>query len=462
MLRKKKREVQPSFWIPRESIQAVPSIPFWDRVNVALEKTGFGDSARELCAPYYAPGIGAPSVDPEVFFKMLMVGFMEGVSSNRGIAARCADSLSVRHFLGYGLTETTPDHSTLTVIRDRFPEPVFRSVFELTLKALREAKLLKGRHLGIDSTTVEANAAMRSLMHRFTGETYLKYVQRLAKEAGVDPRDDDAVRRFDATREGKKMSNEDWVNPHDPDARIARMKDKTTNMAYQQEHVTDLESGAIVDVRTRHADSGEADGLADRIIETEGRLNRAIGRLKSDRTVEDVTADKGYHKLDEIVKLQRHGQTTIIPEAKRTRNEEEMTQGERRAYRRNARSVRTKYGKKLKKKRCELTERSFAHTMEAADMRRTRLRGLEKNQKRSLMGAMCFNFCLFFRNVIGFGTVRQFRAATKVALAFFEVILRLLQPPWKLMWACTVHHASTRWYSVTAHVEHLATMPIAA
>ncbi len=345
-----------------------------------------------------------------MYFKMLLVGFMEGIKSNRGLAARCADSLSIRRFLGYDLTEKTPVHSALGVIRDRYPEEVYRQALELTLAALQRKGVLNGKHLGVDSTTVEANAAMRKLRHRMTGDTYWKYVKKLAAKSGVDPEDTDAVRRFDAKRPNKKMSNDDWEHPEDPDARIGQTKEKSTKMIYQQEHTVDMESGAIVDVQVRHADQGEAAGLADRVQDAERQMNHAIGLPISNATVETVTADKGYHKLEELRLLHKNRYTTVIPEMERTRDMQAMNAAERQAYEANAKAVRSAKGKALLRARGEKIERSFAHVMNAGGMRRTTLRGLDKNRKRGLIGGVAANLCLLMRVLCGVGTVRQYLA----------------------------------------------------
>lgn len=382
-----------------------------------MAEAGFCEEVRELCRPYYVEDFGAPSIDPAVYFKMLLVGFMEGIKSNRGLAARCADSLSIRRFLGYDLTEATPTHWSLGVIRDRLPEEVYRGALELTLAALQDKGVLKGKHLGVDSTTVEANAAMRKLRHRMTGDTYWHYVKKLAAKSGVDTEDADAVRRFDAKRPDKKMSNDDWEHPHDPDARIGQTKEKSTKMIYQQEHTVDMDTGAIVDVQVRHADQGEAAGVAERVQDAERQMNHAIGLPISNPTVDTVTADKGYHKLEEIRLLHKNRYTTVIPELQRTRDIQAMNPAERRAYKANAKAVRSAKGKALLRRRGEKIERSFAHVMNAGAMRRTTLRGLDKNRKRGLIGGIAANLCLLIRSLCGVGTVRQYLALPAAAWA---------------------------------------------
>jgi transposase len=257
MFRRKDPDQQPSFWIPATELPSNPATAFYRRLDRALADAGFGDAVRELCEPFYETDRsrgGRPGIDPEVYFKMQMIGFFEGLPSERAIAARCADSLAVREFLHYELHEATPDHSSLTVIRKRLSSEVYEQVFGLVLKALRGNGLLKGRRLGIDASVMEANAALRSLEHRLTGDAYGEYVRKLAEAAGVDTSDPAEVRRFDKKRPGRKTSNDEWQNPRDPDAKIGRTKRGATRMIYKPEHVVDLETGAIVDADVRPGD----------------------------------------------------------------------------------------------------------------------------------------------------------------------------------------------------------------
>ena len=241
-------EKQQEFWIERTRVSKPPSQGFYSKLNEHLEAMDFARQVWALCEPAYREESrgGRPGIDPVVYFKMLMVGFFENLRSERAIAARCEDSLSVRAFLGYGLEESTPDHSSLSVIRQRLGPEIYQGVFEVVLTALKAHGLFKGRHLGIDSSVIEANASLRTLVHRNTEQAYWEYVKELAEKEGVDPQDEAAVRRFDKNRPGRKTSNEEWKNPHDPQAKVGRTKDGACDMIYKPEHVTDLESGAIV------------------------------------------------------------------------------------------------------------------------------------------------------------------------------------------------------------------------
>ena len=243
---------------------------------------------------------------------MQMVGFFEGLPSERAIAARCADSLSIREFLHYGLGESTPDHSSLTVIRQRLGAEVYEQVFGLILGALKDNGLLKGRRLGIDASVLEANASLRSLEHRLTGESYAEYVRKLAEAAGVDTSDPAAVRRFDRKRAGRKTKNDEWHNPNDPDAKIGRTKRGATRMIYKPEHVVDLESGAIVDADVRPGDEHDTQDLADRLLAAEARMLVALGEPKDTERAEMLAADKGYFKIEEIALLQGVGIETAV------------------------------------------------------------------------------------------------------------------------------------------------------
>lgn len=259
-----------------------------------MESIGFADRVREICAPSYADARlgGRPGIDPAVYFKMLMVGFFEDLPSERAIAWRCGDGISVRKFLGYSLTEATPDHSSLSVIRDRLSEAQFRSCSEVVLRGLLAHGLLDAQRLGIDSSVIEANAALRSLRHRDSKKQYWEYVRDLAAEAGVDPNDVAAVRRFDRKREGRRTSNKEWVNPHDPDAKVGQTKDGATDMVYHPEHVIDLDSGAAVSVEVRLGDTRDTQDLNQRLSLVQVMLQQLSGD-KSAQVVEtavEITA----------------------------------------------------------------------------------------------------------------------------------------------------------------------------
>jgi len=292
MFRRKDSAEQASFWIATSELPKTAANSFYHRLDRALAEADFGDAVRALCAPYYNQDSsvgGRPGIDPEVYFKMQMVGFFENLPSERAIAARCADSLSIREFLRYGLDESPPHHSSLTVIRQRLGGEVYERVFGLVLAALKENKLVVGKRLGVDASVIEANAALRSLEHRLSGDAYREYVGKLAEAAGVEASDAEAVRRFDRKRPGKKLSNAEWRNPHDPDAKIGRTKRGDTRMVHKSEHVVDLDTGAIVDADVRPGDEGDTEALTDRLLAAEARMNESLGTVRDRQTIESVT-----------------------------------------------------------------------------------------------------------------------------------------------------------------------------
>ena len=344
--------------------------------------------------------------------------------SERGIAARCADSLSIRSFLHYELHEATPDHSSLTIIRQRLGAEVYEQVFGLVLKALGDHKLLKGRKLGIDASVMEANASLRSLEHRLTGSDYAAYVKQLAEAAGVDAEDPAAVRRFDRRRPGRKTSNDDWKNPHDPDAKIGRTKRGATRMIYKPEHVVDLETGAIVDADVRPGDEHDTEDLTQRVLDAEARMSRALGDEKDTERIDLLAADKGYFKLDEVWQLQELNIETAISDPQGHRRADRLTDIQRAALDAAKRTLRSESGQALLKRRSELVERSFEHVLDCGGARRTTLRGRENIRKRYLIQAACANLSLLMRHLAGTGTPKQALAAgrTHVITTFWRYI----------------------------------------
>jgi transposase len=424
MFRKKTPETQQSMWLPAAEIVTTPAGGFYQKLDEALASFGFGDQVRTLCEPFYntdESAGGRPGIDPEVYFKMLLVGFFENITSERGIAARCGDSLSIRQFLHYELTETTPHHSSFTRIRQRFTSQVYRDVFGFVLAALKKHGLLKGKRLGIDASIIEANASLRTIEHRLSGEDYWQYVKKLAAEAGVDPEDGAAVRRFDKKRPGRSTSNRDWKNPHDPDAKIGRTKRGATRMVYKPEHLVDLDTGAIVDADVRPGDEHDSDEIAERVFDAEERMNTAIGQLPDACTIESLTSDKGYYKVTELVRLQHYGVKTIISDPIDNRRLDKLSTEERAAVRAAKRSSTAKYGKELLRRRGQHIERSFEHVLDEGGARRTTLRGRENITKRYLIQALSYNLSLLMRTLLGVGTPKQ-----ALATAFSSLEVRVL------------------------------------
>jgi transposase len=343
---------------------------------------------------------------------MLMIGFFENISSERGIAERCNDSISIRFFLGYDLTQTTPDHSTLSVIRDRLGEETYQKVFLLILSALQEHGLLKGKNVGIDTSVIEANASLKSLVNRNTAEAYWEYVRRLASENGVDPKDSEAVRQFDRKRP-KKMSNEEWENPYEPDAKIGLTKPGAIDMIYKPEHTVDLDTGAILQAEVRLGHEADPKDLALHVLQAQENINQVQDRPAESLTIQSATADKGYHALPELQQLQREGIRTVISDPIKNRKTEKLSRDEANAVRSARRSVRSESGKKLLRKRGMHLERSFAHLLDAGGARRTTLRGLENLNKRFKVAAAIYNLSQLMRKLWGVGTPKQSAAGAR-------------------------------------------------
>jgi transposase len=406
--------------------------PFYDRLNRLLAEHGFDAYAEGLCRPYYADGQGRPGIPPGVYFRMLFVGYFEGLDSQRGIAWRCADSLALRSFLGTPLTEATPDHSSLTRLRQRLPEAVHEAVFVWVLGLAREQKLLAGAAVGVDATTLEANAAMRAIVRKDTGEDYKAYLRRLAQEAGMEDPTDEDLRRFDQGRPGKTCSNAEWQSPTDPDARITQMKDGRTHLAYKAEHVVQRKSELVLGVRPHPADQGDAATLVDAVMLAEQHL-RAAG---SDLEIDEAAADKGYHKASEREVAAALGVRTYVPEPrrpKRARPGRGQTAAERRAVRLNRRRVRGAHGRRLQRLRSERVERSFAHVCDTGGARRSWLRGFVSVTKRYLVHVAAHNLAVVLRALFGVGKPRALQAdggpcAVAVAVVAWLAAGAWLQP----------------------------------
>ena len=380
----------------------------------------FAVKVRKLCESAYSDsGRGRPGVDPAVYFKMLMVDFFENIPSERGIAERCGDSISIRFFLGYDLTQSTPDHSTLSVIRDRLSDDTYQQVFLVILAALQEHGLIKGRNVGIDASVIEANASLKSLVNRDTAEVYWEYVRRLAGENGVDTKDADAVRQFDRKRP-KKMSNDDWENPHDPSAKIGPTKAGATDMIYKPEHTVDLDTGAILQAEVRLGNEADKEGLAQHVLEAQVNINHAQERPADDLTIKSVAADKGYYNVEELGQLQQEGIRTVVSDPVKHRVVKKLTEEQSKVVSKaRRRSARSESGKDLLKKRGMHLERSFAHTLDAGGARRTTLRGFGNVNKRFKMTAAIYNLSQLMRKIWGVGTPKQSAAGAKPLVWIF-------------------------------------------
>jgi hypothetical protein len=417
-LGRRRTEHQGELFITSADLPQSPGHPFYDRLNQLLADADFDRFVEDLCEPYYADDVGRPSLPPGTYFRMLFVGYFEGLDSQRGIAWRCADSHSLRDFLGINPKKASPDHSSLSKIRERLPQVVHEQVFARVLAIAHEKKLLKGQTVAVDSTTLEANAAMRAIVRKDTGEDYKTYLKRLATEAGlVDPTDED-LRRFDKKRE-KKASNKEWDSKTDPEAKIAKMKDGRTHLAYKAEHAVDLDSGLVVSAAIHAADTGDTATLVDSLLRSQVNLVRA--GVEAD--VKEAVADKGYHKSEVLSECEDLGFRTYIPEPKRkTRKWTDKPDSWHRATVANRRRVRGERSKRLQRKRSEVVERSFAHVCETGGARRTWLRGREKVTKRYLIQVAAYNLGVVMRSVFGVGKPRVLQAGLGLV---FGVVLGL-------------------------------------
>ncbi len=305
-LGRRKRESQAQLWVATQNLTA-PGHPFYKKLNRVLDKHGFDAFVEAQCAKYYAEGVGRPGIPPGVYFRLLMIGYFEGINSERAIAWRVADSLSLRQFLGYELDQATPDHSSVSRTRRLMDYQTHHEVFDWVLKVLAKTKLLKGKTLGVDATTLDANAAMRSIVRRDSGESYDEFLTELAKASGIETPTREDLAKVDKKRP-KKGSNKDWEHPHDPDARITRMKDGRTHMAHKVEHAVDMDTQAIVAVTLPSADEGDTESLPWTLLQTELNLAKvsqdpeAKKRLHPNPSSE-VVADKGYHSNEVLVNL---------------------------------------------------------------------------------------------------------------------------------------------------------------
>jgi transposase len=424
--RRKSKQKQQELWIVAGELPSATPDAFYRRIERTLGEMDFAKRVWAICQSSYAEASkgGRPGIDPVVYLKMLMVGFFENIGSERGIASRCADSLSIRGFLGYRLTEATPDHSSLSVIRQRLSLPQIEQMHRVLLEALQQHGLLKGRKTGIDSSIMEANASLRGLEHRNTKEGYWDYVKGLAAAAGIDASDTKAVRRFDKQRPGRKSSNQEWHNPHDPEAKVGRTKDGACDMVYKPEHISDLESGAIIAAEVRCGDAADNDAtLKQRLLKARATLKAVLPKAQRAKAMSQVCADEGYFVLEQIAGLQRAGVRTVIsdPFAGRRRRERQ-SKGQQRVLWRARCAVRSPSGKALLRKRGEHLERAFCHVLDHGGLRRARLRGTQNLSKRLLLAAMTHNLSLLLRHQTGIGTAKQALAAAWAWLLSFWLL----------------------------------------
>ena len=426
MGKRKKHQQQPLF-IPASKLPQSAAHPFYQRLNQILDQHQFDPFAQNLCAPFYEEqGLGRPSLEPGKYFRLLLIGYFEGIDSERGIAWRCSDSLSLRSFVGYQLDEISTEHSTLSRTRRLIDLKTHQQVFQWVLKVLASHDLVSGKTVGVDATTLEANAAMRSIVRKDTQQNYQEFLTDLAKASGIQTPTREDLARIDRKRKNK-ASNEDWENPHDPDAKIAKMKDGSTHLAHKQEHAVDMESGAVLAVTIQGADQGDTTTWRATVQETYQNLNavredKQAGAKLHDDSVEELVADKGYHSNQTMTDFKELKIRSYVSEPDRGRRDWQEKAAEQQAVYANRRRTRGTRGKRLMRKRGELIERSFAHVLETGAMRRTHLRHHENILKRMLIHVGGFNLSLVMRKLVGIGKPRQLQGVCALIFGWIGVV----------------------------------------
>jgi transposase len=425
----KRKAEQQAMWVATNELPRSPGHPFYKQLNRLLAEAGFDRWAEQLCEPYHHARLGRPSIPPGLYFRMIFVGYFEGIASQRGIAWRCSDSRSLAEFLGLGPTEETPDHSSMSRWHARLPLEVHEQVFQFVLRIAQQKQLLRGKTVAVDSTTLEADAAMKSIVRRDTGEDWREYVTRLMREEGVVAADyqppDDEIRRYDKQRTDKRVSNDEWESPGDPDAAITKMKDGTTHLAYKAEHVVDVETDVVLAVTVHPGDVSDHDTLVDSVMQADLNLQAAGNPRKH---VAEVAADKGYHSNETLAECAALGLRTYIPEpkVKGRRHWTDKPAEQQAAVVANRRRMRGARGKRLGRLRSELTERTFAHVCETGGARRCWLHGLLKVTKRYLIQTAARNLGLLMRKLFRMGTPRGLQKEGELAALTYLVIAQLM------------------------------------
>jgi transposase len=422
----KRKRRQGTMWVAASDLPKSPGHPFYQRLNAVLVEAGFDSFAESICARFYAGHVGRPSLLPGRYFRLLLLGYFEGLDSERGIAWRAADSLAIRSFLALGPEERGPDHSTISRTRRLIDVETHREVFSWVLERLAQAGLVKGTTILVDGTTLEANAAMRSIVRRDSGEKYEEYLRGLAKASGMRTPTRAVLARLDRRR-AKKGSNEEWKSPSDPDAKITKMKDGRTHLAHKAEHAVDVESGAIVAVTVQDASIGDTGTIMETLAEAEGQLLK-LRREALAEDLREVVADKGYHSDDVLIGLDEVGLRAYISEPERGRRRWRGQLMARRAVYANRRRARSGRAQRLQRQRGERVERSFAHLYETGRMRRTHLRGHENILKRLLVHAGAFNLGRLLRQMVGIGTPRSLQGRSVRLLRLLLSVYRALRP----------------------------------
>jgi transposase len=416
----KRTSEQAPLWIPTTELPVSPGHPFYVRLNEILDAAGFDRFVEEHCRPFYAPVMGRPSLAPGRYFRLLLIGYFEGLDSERGIAWRAADSLAVRHFLGLGLDEAAPDHSTISRTRRLIDVEAHQAVFTWVQERLVEAHLLRGKTLAVDATTLEANAAMRSIVRRDTGESYQQFLTRLAKASGLKTPRREALARLDRRRK-KRTSNAEWVNPSDPDAKVTQMKDGRTHLAHKVEHAVDLETGALVAVTLHGADVGDTTSLLATTLTAAEQLAAVQAAAPT-----ALVGDRGYHSNDTLLTLRALGIRGYLAEPDRGRRCWATEPEAQQPVYGNRRRVAGPRGKRLMRRRGEYVERTFAHVYDTGGLRRVHLRGHPNILKRLIVHAGAFNLGLLMRHAFGRGTPRGLQGRRRPYFGLWLAVYSLL------------------------------------
>ena len=393
-----------------------PGHVFYDRLQAELITAGFDGFVEAECARYYAVKRGRPSLPPGRYFRILLVGYFEGIDSERGLEWRCADSLSLREFLRLGERDAVPDHSWLSRTRSRLPLEVHDKVFTWVLTRLAEHGLIKGERIGVDASTMEANAALRTLVRRDSGEGYREMLTRMAKESGIETPTTEDLIRLDRKRKDKTLSNADWQSPTDPDAKIAKLKDGRTHLAYKPEHAMDLDTGAVLAAEVHAADQGDTTTMPGTLASAATHL-AAVEAAPTPDAPAELIADKGYHARATLKELDGGPWKSRISEPHRDQfSRWHGDDAARRAVYNNRARLLSGVARAAFKLRAERVERGFALILDRGGMRRVWLRGREKVQKRYLIHVAGYNLGLIMRLLTGAGTPRELRAQASARL----------------------------------------------
>jgi len=450
----KKRARQQDLWIATNELPRSRGHIFYEWVNKILNGAGFDEFVERECLRFYkSETMGRPSIAPGAYFRMLLIGYFEGIDSERGIAWRCADSLSLKSFLGYGLMEATPDHSTVSRTRRLIDIETHGRIFAWMLQVLANHGLVDGKTIGVDATTLEANAAMRSIVRRDTGESYSEFLTRLAQASGIETPTHEDLAKLDRKR-ANKGSNEEWEYPDDPDAKITKMKDGRTHLAHKAEHAVDMETGAVLAVTLQDANAGDTTTMRQTLIAVAEQMEKLTEDSETAQQIapnwlSELVTDKGYHSNETMVDLKEFEIRSYVSEPNRGRRNWIGKEAERDAVYANRRRIRGERGKRLLRRRGLMLERPFAHCYETGEMRRVHLRGRENILKRLLIHVAGFNLSLVLRLMIGKGTPRGLQ---DLAIVYFLALIVLTQQfsptlgqkhPQKLL-GCSIDHSLPR------------------